>query len=137
MNEAQENGHILLSYAFMCEIKNIKRVWGLDRCKQITDTAGEWWVAMAEGDEETVEDTIARFEPPDSVVIATEQHEELEEELRVTQMQLGYVQNEYEQQQQQHEEVQEKIQQYEQREARKQESLDAFLKELETREQNE
>lgn len=141
VNEAQENGHILLSYAFMCEIKNIKKVWGKERCNEITDTAGLWWVAMAEGDTETVEDTISRFEPPDSVVIAQEEHDDLEEELRVTQMQLGYVQNELEMEREQREleqqDVQEKIQQYERREARKQESLDAFLKELESREQNE
>lgn len=137
VNEAQENGHILLSYAFMCEVKNIKKVWGLERCQQITDTAGEWWIAMAAGDTETVEDTISRFEPPDSVVIATEQHDELEEELRVTQMQLGYVQNEHEIQQQQQQQVEQKIYQYEQREAKKQAALDEFLEELEAREQNE
>jgi len=43
VNEAQQNGHILLSYAFMCEIKNIKSVWGKPRCNEITATAGEWW----------------------------------------------------------------------------------------------
>jgi hypothetical protein len=141
VNEAQENGHVLLSYAFMCEIRNIKKVWGKDRCNEITDTAGQWWVAMAEGDMETVEETLLRFEPPDSVVIAQEEHDDLEEELRVTQMQLGYVQNELEvereQNQRAQQEVQQKIQQYEKREARKQESLDAFLQELESREENE
>lgn len=39
VNEAQENGHVWLSYAFMCEIKNIQKVWGLDRCKELTEQA--------------------------------------------------------------------------------------------------
>lgn len=39
VNEAQENGHVWLSYAFMCEIKNIRDVWGLDRCKELTEQA--------------------------------------------------------------------------------------------------
>lgn len=138
VNEAQENGHILLSYAFMCEIKNIKKVWGLEKCKEITDTAGDWWLAMVNEEEEDLADAVNRFvPPPDSVVIAQEEHDDLEEELRVTQMQLGYVQNEHEEQREQQQQVQQKIQQYEQREARKQEELDAFLEELESRQQNE
>lgn len=39
VNEAQENGHVWLSYAFMCEIKNIRNVWGLERCKELTESA--------------------------------------------------------------------------------------------------
>lgn len=49
VNEAQENGHILLSYAFMCEIRHIKEVWGKARCNEITDTAGKWWEASLGG----------------------------------------------------------------------------------------
>lgn len=45
VNEAQENGHVLLSYAFMCEIKNIKNVWGLERCNKLVGLAEEWWDA--------------------------------------------------------------------------------------------
>lgn len=43
VNEAQQNGHVLLSYAFMCEIRNIRQVWGKARCNELTETAGEWW----------------------------------------------------------------------------------------------
>lgn len=39
VNEAQENGHVGLSYAFMCEIKHIGNVWGLDRCNELTRAA--------------------------------------------------------------------------------------------------
>lgn len=39
VNESQENGHIALSYAFMCEIKNISKVWGKERCNEITAAA--------------------------------------------------------------------------------------------------
>ena len=39
VNEAQENGHIALSYAFMCEIKHIRNVWGKERCQEATDAA--------------------------------------------------------------------------------------------------
>lgn len=43
VNEAQENGHVMLSYAFMCEIKNIKNIWGLERCQEVTTAAlAEW-----------------------------------------------------------------------------------------------
>lgn len=42
VNEAQENGHIALSYAFMCEIKNIRQIWGKERCAQLTAEAQEW-----------------------------------------------------------------------------------------------
>lgn len=45
VEEAQQNGHVLLSYAFMCEIKNVKKVWGLDRCQQVTGLAEDWWNA--------------------------------------------------------------------------------------------
>ena len=137
VNEAQENGHVLLSYAFMCEIKNIRKVWGLERCQQITDTAGDWWLAMAEGDEETVADTIARFEPPDSAVIAAEEHSQLEEEIAIQQKQIYYLQEEVEKRTQAYEAVQSKIDQYEQAEEAKQQSLDEFLEDLEKRAQNE
>lgn len=39
VNEAQENGHVALSYAFMCEIKNISKVWGKERCNELTAAA--------------------------------------------------------------------------------------------------
>lgn len=49
VNEAQENGHVALSYAFMCEIKHIKDVWGKDRCDELTRQAIEWLdMAMAD-----------------------------------------------------------------------------------------
>lgn len=42
VNEAQENGHVALSYAFMCEIKNIRKIWGKERCTQLTTEAMVW-----------------------------------------------------------------------------------------------
>jgi hypothetical protein len=52
VQEAQENGHIALSYAFMCEIKNIRKVWGLQRCQEVT---GQALSTLAELIEEPVE----------------------------------------------------------------------------------
>ena len=43
VNEAQENGHVLLSYAFMCEIRNIKEVWGKERCNKLVGLADDWF----------------------------------------------------------------------------------------------
>ena len=45
VNEAQENGHVLLSYAFMCEIKNIRKTWGLEKCGSIVGLATDWLTA--------------------------------------------------------------------------------------------
>lgn len=55
VQEAQENGHVLLSYAFMCEIKNIKKVWGLKRCQQVTGLVEKWWERSLGGDSEDAE----------------------------------------------------------------------------------
>ena len=135
VNEAQENGHILLSYAFMCEIKNIQRVWGKDRCNEITDTAGQWWIATLDEDTEKAAQLIERFVPPDAVQIAATQHGVLEEELEKTKEQVRILEaerreHEYEQQQ-----VKQQVQQQEEREVQRKMALDAFLEELEAREQ--
>jgi hypothetical protein len=137
VNEAQENGHILLSYAFMCEIKNIKKVWGLSRCQEITDTTGDWWVATLQGDHAAAGAVVANFVPPDRAQIATVQHSEIEEELAQTKEQVAELEAERRQQQTEHAEVQYKIDKYEKRESQRQEALDEFLKELEARKQNE
>lgn len=39
VEEAQQNGHIALSYAFMCEIKNIRTVWGKETCYRFAQEA--------------------------------------------------------------------------------------------------
>ena len=87
VNEAQENGHILLSYAFMCEIRHIKNTWGKERCNEITDTAGRWWELVIapeppeEGEYETVGEEALEVEHN---LLAAVEHEELEEELART-----------------------------------------------------
>lgn len=83
VNEAQENGHVLLSYAFMCEIKNIRTVWGKEKCNTITDTAGKWWEEVIEpaGEYETVAEEAAQIEHN---LLANVEHDELEQELART-----------------------------------------------------
>lgn len=70
VNEAQENGHIVLSYAFMCEIKNIRQVWGKERCDAVTAEAVAWM--------ETELPLYAEVEPQ---LIAEVTEEQLEAEL--------------------------------------------------------
>jgi len=44
VEEAQQNGHILLSYAFMCQIPNVgKRTLGKERCERVVGLAETWW----------------------------------------------------------------------------------------------
>lgn len=72
VNEAQENGHLWLSYAFMCEIKNIAKVWGLERCKQLTEEALR-----------TIDDMLGKVVLPESeyenLLMAQVQQEEIEQ----------------------------------------------------------
>lgn len=58
VQEAQENGHILLSYAFMCEVPNIRRVWGVEKCNQLVGLADDWFESALGGEsfEVSVED---------------------------------------------------------------------------------
>jgi hypothetical protein len=130
VNEAQENGHILLSYAFMCEIKNIRKVWGKERCNEITATAGTWWLATLKGDTDKATDAVVEFAPPDREVIIDTRQEVIEEELVKTQQQVQTLEVEIKDQN----ELRRKVREYERREEQKQQALDAFLDELEQRE---
>lgn len=129
VNEAQENGHILLSYAFMCEIRNIRKVWGKDRCNEITATAGTWWLATLSGETDTATKAVVEFAPPDREVITDVRQEVLEEELVKTQQQVQTLELEIKDQNT----LRRKVTQYERREEQKQMALDAFLNELEQR----
>lgn len=126
VNEAQENGHVMLSYAFMCEIKNIKKVWGLERCSQMTTEAMTWL--------EQEYSTLAGS----TDLVAEVDTEKLERELEATkhtvsvqQVELERVQRElkvYRQRTQQ-----EVMQEIERRDETQQRHLEDFLRQLEER----
>lgn len=98
VNEAQENGHVWLSYAFMCEIKNISKVWGLDRCKELTEQALS-----------TLDELIG------SVIVPEDEYEELLM-AQVQQEEIEALENRFSQQQNLIEELQDEAEEHEAKE---------------------
>lgn len=84
VNEAQENGHIALSYAFMCEIRNIRKVWGLERCKELTEAALQSLEDMT---------TSHNFEPEPSLVMAQVSQEEFDEQQQLVEDRFAQYEN--------------------------------------------
>jgi hypothetical protein len=83
VNEAQENGHVALSYAFMCEIKNISKVWGKDRCNEITAAARSDLDRVLSGSDRRMTDLAAAEAQHDRVLAELSRRvEEVEERER-------------------------------------------------------
>jgi hypothetical protein len=141
-NEAQENGHILLSYGFMCQIRNIQRVWGRERCARMTEQAIVWLELALKPPEEGSE---TQSEDEGSLtaagqLLAVVEIEELEKELKETketvtrqQTVLERLEQELMASKEQRRKVYRETQSFEDA---KQKDLDDFLKTLEQRKGN-
>lgn len=133
--EAQQNNHILLQYGFMCQVKNVRKVWGKERCGKLTTQALDWLDASLEPQDE--EPASAQTQ---QMLIAAREVEELEEELNHTQIVVTTQAHEIEELKKQisdesqiRRRVQESVKQIDDAEQIRQRQLDAFLDRLEQR----
>ncbi len=139
VDEAQQNGHILLSYGFMCQVRNVQKVWGKERCDKLMGQALTWLEdKMAPEVEYTTESEEAT--EVDHALFASVEHDKIVKELEATKEKVSSLERELAATKQQQQQVQQaqQVQQQQQQQVQqtdelRQYELSEFLKKLEKR----
>jgi hypothetical protein len=96
-NEAQENGHVWLSYHFQCQISHLKKAWGEDQCDEIEHNA---WMELGIIQPEPTGMIFISEDEYDQLLIAQVSKEEIEEHQRQIEARFAQYDNLIEAQQQ-------------------------------------